>query len=251
MKATTSLVTFMARAGLVPFILCDEAIDARSPLDCLARIGAANLTEHCVSMRRAALLQRRKKDFQGLFHCAIQKSLKAGQHFVIVFEDDDAGAALGPEDWQENWTNRDTSVEVACNAVPKDWKLGAFFQPTSLPADIFLPSMFNGRGRAELFLEGHNKSANGHESLGHGIDSVLASPLPNSGAGLTDHAFELPADADALGVPIVHQIRPAVVATGRFPRGLTEAQLRSRLRERFGHHVPLHMTEVILLSGGQ
>lgn len=83
-----------------------------------------------------------------------------------------------------------------------------------------------------------------------------AAPLPPvSNVGPTGHVFEpSPEEADGfhatsvMGMPLVHQLRPALVATGRLPDGLDEMHVRKWVKDRFCRHVSVHRLAVIIVD---
>lgn len=243
------------KEGLVPFVISDDTlgVKAGSALDCLERVGATLAASQAVNLRRVAVLRRRMKDFHGPFHRAMQESLKLGQYFVLAFEDDDAGCALGPDEC-EDWTRRGVPRGVPSSAIPTEWQLKGFFK-AALPAEVFLPQLFNGRGRPDFFVERESVMMGADGAQDSDAAAVLAagvaSPLPASGTGLTGHVFSLDgAKPSDIGLPVMHQLRPAVVALGQLPGRISDAEVKSKVRDRFGRHVPLNLTAVVLISGG-
>jgi len=84
---------------------------------------------------------------------------------------------------------------------------------------------------------------------------AAAQMAPGSVVGPTGHTFELsPEEAEGpldnstvLGMPMTHQLRPVLIATGRVPDGLDEAQVTKFVKERFSRHMPVHRLAVLVL----
>eukprot|EP00933_Yihiella_yeosuensis_P042855 TRINITY_DN37510_c0_g1_i1.p1 TRINITY_DN37510_c0_g1~~TRINITY_DN37510_c0_g1_i1.p1 ORF type:complete len:561 (+),score=129.40 TRINITY_DN37510_c0_g1_i1:77-1684(+) len=292
-------LAFALNQNLMPLVLAEDSMEL-SALDCFITSGAVtDPAAQCVSVRLAAVAQRRHSDYHRFFHDALKHSLLSGSFFSIVFEDDDGGCTLGADETGEaNWISRRPSPGIPQHSVPQEWRLADFFNDSSLPPEIFTPTLFNARGRPKLFLpenvpsdsSGCNAAmapadgdpADGEAGDGDGGDAAAEekaqqaadlarqvgnlaaptlSPPPASNVGPTGHIFELPADAiegspgtatEVAGMPVTHLLRPSLIATGRFPAGLADNDVRLMVRSRFGKHIPVHRLAVLLLtSGGQ
>merc|ERR1711972_731639 len=80
---------------------------------------------------------------------------------------------------------------------------------------------------------------------------AAAAEGPKTGSvGLTGHVFELPnvSDPRAVGLRMVHHLRPAIVALSSLPAGLNDEAVCERVVERFKSHVPMHRTMLIVLT---
>merc|ERR1712232_1476440 len=78
---------------------------------------------------------------------------------------------------------------------------------------------------------------------------AAAAEGPKTGSvGLTGHVFELPnvSDPRAVGLRMVHHLRPAIVALSSLPAGLNDEAVSERVVDRFKSHVPMHRTMLIL-----
>mmetsp|Transcript_35361 Transcript_35361/g.75324 ORF Transcript_35361/g.75324 Transcript_35361/m.75324 type:complete len:538 (-) Transcript_35361:53-1666(-) len=86
--------------------------------------------------------------------------------------------------------------------------------------------------------------------------AAAAAPSPvtaqGGGTGLTGHIFEAKSkDAlQAAGLATAYYLRPMITSLARLPSGLSDADLRGLIVERFQGHVPLHRCVVVLLSKG-
>eukprot|EP00930_Biecheleria_cincta_P071780 TRINITY_DN59245_c0_g1_i1.p1 TRINITY_DN59245_c0_g1~~TRINITY_DN59245_c0_g1_i1.p1 ORF type:complete len:552 (+),score=107.17 TRINITY_DN59245_c0_g1_i1:23-1657(+) len=78
---------------------------------------------------------------------------------------------------------------------------------------------------------------------------------PVSNVGPTGHVFEPSPEegggfhtTSVMGMPLVHQLRPALVATGRLPDGLDEMHVRKWVKDRFSRHVSVHRLAVVIVG---
>jgi len=136
--------------GLVPLFVADESLNW-SALQCLGAVHMTDFETQLVSVRMAVTAKRRQQDHHRFFYKAMQSALRTGTLFVIVFEDDDGGCSI-VQDEQEKWYRRTPSPGVPCTELPEEWRLGGLFHPSVLPPEVFAPALFNGRGKAKLFL---------------------------------------------------------------------------------------------------
>merc|ERR1712061_287857 len=84
--------------------------------------------------------------------------------------------------------------------------------------------------------------------------AMAAAAIPSSGggAGLTGHYFtpQSPEGLEATGLQTTYYLRPAVASLAYLPAGLSDADVRVWLAERFHRHMPIHRTAVVLLTKG-
>jgi len=67
--------------------------------------------------------------------------------------------------------------------------------------------------------------------------------------GSTGHFFEVGgASLEAAGLPLAYCLRPALCVLGRLPDGLGDEEVKELIIKRFGNHVPLHRTVLLLLG---
>jgi len=141
------------KEGSIPFIIADESLKSCA-LKCLTATNLANHATQSVSIRMAAIAKRRKRDFNGMFHNAIQTSLQTGTLFTLVFEDDDEGCGLLAKE-DDRWFDRQPSLTPPANPLPEQWQLLDFYHPNTFPPEILQPMLFNGRLMSKLFLPEH------------------------------------------------------------------------------------------------
>ncbi|CAL1161052.1 unnamed protein product, partial [Cladocopium goreaui] len=135
------------KGNLVPFILAEESCTLHALEALLAADVMTEPSSQCVSMRLAALEQRRQRDYKRFFAQALRSSILSGSCVALVFEDD-AVVDLGEEAWLQRSPSKGTSLEV----LPDEWSLSCFFSGSALPPEIFAPMTFNARGKAPLLL---------------------------------------------------------------------------------------------------
>lgn len=145
-----SALTGVLSDGLVPFVVAEESLGA-SVLEFLKNANSTDNASEYVSVRLAAIAKRRARDYHSFFYDAIQSSLRSGTNFVMVFEDDAEGCEM-VRDEQSDWLSRLPATGTASSALPNEWRLDRFYDPNVFPVEIFHPPLFNGRGKAKLFL---------------------------------------------------------------------------------------------------
>merc|ERR1712113_1165798 len=87
-------------------------------------------------MGHVATEKRRKRDYPELFRHAIREALLTYRPFCLVFGDDVDGGGI-PQDG---------------NPLPVAFGLDEFFEPTSLPLDLFDLQHLHNSGASEKFL---------------------------------------------------------------------------------------------------
>ncbi|CAJ1366778.1 unnamed protein product [Effrenium voratum] len=245
-------------SNLVPFVLAEESAATHA----LESLLASGVTEagQCISLRLAALEQRRQRDFKRFFRTALESSILSGSCFALVFEDD---TGVGEEDWLQRKPEKEPM-----EAIPDEWGLPCFFSSSALPPEIFAPLTFNARGKARLLLpdgsdngvpetapEGDADESHAQPKVSQELLARAAASAEN-GVGATGHVFEVseeelsqrdPADRSLLGLPLHYQVQPVVLATARIPE-LEDAEVRKWVKQRFGRVAPVHRMAIVLLS---
>lgn len=286
-QAIESMITSIQHEGLVPLVVAEESLGGPA-LDCLGRAGLLpDRTLQCASVRLAALAKRRKRDHHRFFHDPILHSLQKGVLFVLVFEDDSDSISLDrDEEQQESWYNQRPQHGDHGGPLPEDWRLAHFFRPSVLPVEVFKPTLFNGRCMSRHFLPEDSVEAFGTHLPGvvaalpaaiPAPGSAEAAPAPTGNAesevdraaseaasavavaaaaktpdgrlGLSGHFFEPSGMAPkAAGLQVMHCLRPAIATKAYLPSGLSDAEVRESILQKFHRHVPLHQTVVVLVS---
>lgn len=248
------------KGNLVPFILAEESCTLHALEALLAADVMTEPSSQCVSMRLAALEQRRQRDYKRFFAQALRSSILSGSCVALVFEDD-AVVDLGEEAWLQRSPSKGTSLEV----LPDEWSLSCFFSGSALPPEIFAPMTFNARGKAPLLLpDGSDNGVLSTEATeatpAPSQDLMLraAGELPETGAGSTGHIFEATEDelnardpkdtTTLLGLPLHYQVHPVVVAQARMPDGMEDSEVRKWVKTRFWKHAPMHRLAVVVLT---
>jgi len=252
------------KSNLVPFLVAEESCMCHALEALLAADVMTEPSAQCVSMRLAALEQRRQRDYKRFFRNALQSSILSGSCIALVFEDD-TPVELGEDEWLQRIPSKS-----AMEALPDEWSLSCFFNSSALPPEIFAPMTFNTRGKAPLLLP--NGSDNGVLPLESEPAETTPAPsqdlmfraageLPESGVGSTGHLFQAteeemksrdPKDTTSfLGLPLHYQVHPVVLAQGRMPDAMEDAEVRKWVKQRFGKHAPMHRLAVVVLTAPQ
>lgn len=266
--------------GYTPFVIADASLKC-CVLKCLTAASLANHATQSVSLRMAAILKRRKQDFNGMFYNAIHTSLQTGSMFALVFEDDDEGCGLLAKG-DGRWYDRQPSVTPPSCPLPDEWQFKNFYHPNTFPPEVLQPMLFNGRLMSKLFLpealredaigapsaelappaaeaappaEGAETAEDAEPPSPQGLSraeaaQAAAAPAPVGCVGLTGHVFELPGGPEprSVGLRLVHHVRPAVVSLSSLPSGLSDDEVSARVVDRFKKHVPMHRTMLVLLT---
>jgi len=224
--------------NLVPLVLADDTASSSALEAFIAAGSVTEPTEQCVSIRWAAVEQRRQRDYSRLFRDALQSSLLSGSYFALVFEDDASVDPLShPGD--ASWISKEPSTSTI-DALPEEWRLASFFDDSSLPPEIFCPVLFNARGRTRRFLPDEMLDAKPADpvplapppdpadptkdadevaaetaayekaveearlaaELAKKMATKAAAQMPPTGLGSTGHIFELTPEAWILNAPI-------------------------------------------------
>lgn len=285
-RLTETLASIRSQ-GYTPFVIGEASLKC-SVLQCLTASGLTNHATQSVSIRMAAIAKRRKRDFNGKFHAAIQTSLQTGSMFAIVFEDDDEGCGLLDKE-EDRWYDRQPSLTPPSNPLPEEWEFRHFYHPNTFPPEVLQPMLFNGRLMSKLFLpeslredaigassansdlappsaeqspaaEGTEEAAEDAEpaparqvsgSMSQAEASQrAAAPAPVGCVGLTGHVFELPdvPDPRSVGLRLVHHVRPAIVALSSLASGMKDDEISGQVVDRFKTHVPMQRTMLVLLT---
>lgn len=200
-------------------------------------------------------------------HCSSQEELKAildsiHEEGLLPFVLAGEGGPASPLDWLENTSVvriREVAVEQSrCsdfrrffyNAIqtallknsflslmfedgdqesgmPEEWQLSRFYDPSSFPWEIFSPKLFNGRDCAKIFLPEQQCVSRPDCATFPGMEAAV---MPAS----TEPAMML-------------QLRTIVGALAKAKSFGTDA-IRARLVQRYGKHIPLHRTAVVILA---
>lgn len=213
--------------GLVPFVVGDSSI--AGPL--LAWL--PNRTEKSTArVRDAAVAMRQYRDYGSIFYDAIQAALVSGGLFTVVLEAEEDAPSCAP--LAQAASGEETLAAPAeVPGLPMEWRLSKFYGPLSFPLEIFNVKLFNGRGKTTPFLP---------KDLQEAHAALFPQHLTGVGLGLVG-GEELPE-----GPGTVYDLWPCILAEGRFPCGLPTEELRRRCVARFGRHVPLHRTVLVVLS---
>lgn len=247
------------KGNLVPLVLAEEGAKQHAMEALLAAGVMTEPSAQCVSLRLAALEQRRQRDYKRFFTDALTSSIRSGSCFTLVFEDD--GHAEDEEGWLQR-TPQTSSMEV----LPDEWSLSRFFSSSALPPEIFAPMIFNARGKAPLLLpDGSDngvppESAEELQTPAPSQDLMLraAGELPESSCGLTGHVFEASEEelqqrdptetSSLLGLPLHYQVHPVLLAQAPMPSAMEDAEVRKWVKQRFGKHVPCHRLALLVVT---
>jgi len=271
--------------GFIPFIIAEDSLQS-CVLKCMTKAELGDHSTQSVSVRMVAIAKRRKRDFNGMFHSAIQTSLQTGTLFTLVFEDDDEVCGLLAKE-DNRWFDRQPATTPPQNELPEEWQLRDFYHPATFPPEILHPMMFNGRLMSKLFLAERLRedamdmnpaqslpspagspippepaAAEGEETEQERRPSAeaaqrkaeaaqaAAAPTPAGGVGLTGHLFELPGieDPRTLGLRTIHHLRPVIVALSCVASGMADDEASAYVVDRFRRHVPMHRTQLIMMT---
>merc|ERR1712113_113547 len=126
-------------------------------------------------MGHVATEKRRKRDYPELFRHAIREALLTYRPFCLVFGDDVDGGGI-PQDG---------------NPLPVAFGLDEFFEPTSLPLDLFDLQHLHNSGASEKFLPPEKR----------GLCSSVVSDIKTSAREVNGDA---PLHPPMLAPPVLH-----------------------------------------------
>jgi len=212
----------------VPLILADVSVpsvggshSSTAPLWCMEAGEYGCSPSTTVHLTHAAAEKRRKRDYPQLFRHAIREALLTYRPFCLVFGSDG-----------EEGGNPQDGVQL-----PAAFSLAEFFEPTSLPLDVFDLQHLHNSGKAEQFLPPEKR----------GVCSGVLSD-GEAGAGDGDGVEETLLHPPTVAPPTLHLLRFAMVSLHRLPCGLEEDAVRAHVARRFAERVPLHRTSVLVVS---
>merc|ERR1712137_200962 len=113
------------------------------------------------------------------------------------------------------------------SGMPEEWQLSRFYDPSSFPWEIFSPKLFNGRNCGKIFLP---EQPCGSRPDCPTIPGMEAAVIPAS----TEPARML-------------QLRAIVAALAK-AKSLDTDSIHACLVRRYGKHMPLHRTVVVILA---
>lgn len=214
--------------NLVPLIVADDSFQA----DPLGWLGEDRSEPSTVHLERAALAKRRQHDYRRLFYDAVQTSLLEYKWLTIVF---DTAVEENPQTGTED--------RASGLRLPEEWRLAHFFDPQSLPLEVFNLKIFNGRQMGKFFLPESDQKAAPPETFDEeeGGDDGDDQAMTRKMELLKQNA----------AVPqVANHLRAAVVTLGRIRSEISDSEVRAGVLARYSDHIPLHCTSVILLSAG-
>eukprot|EP00746_Dinoflagellata_sp_MGD_P163089 gnl/MRDRNA2_/MRDRNA2_90959_c0_seq1.p1 gnl/MRDRNA2_/MRDRNA2_90959_c0~~gnl/MRDRNA2_/MRDRNA2_90959_c0_seq1.p1 ORF type:complete len:422 (+),score=97.24 gnl/MRDRNA2_/MRDRNA2_90959_c0_seq1:115-1380(+) len=165
-----------------------------------------------VRLDQVALAKRRQHDYCSFFYDAIKEALLTNNWLTIVYD------AVSEENPQ---TGTDDNVVTGPLSLPDEWRLEHFFEQKCLPLEVFDLKLFNGRRMSQFYLPEKGKEEAATESP----------PEP-----LEDQPTE------------IQNLRLMLVTLGRIAAEMSDSEVRAGIIARYGGHVPLHRTQIILLS---
>mmetsp|Transcript_67875 Transcript_67875/g.196432 ORF Transcript_67875/g.196432 Transcript_67875/m.196432 type:complete len:400 (-) Transcript_67875:53-1252(-) len=197
----------------VPLILADfscppagGSYGSAAPLWCLELGDNGCNPSTTVHMERAVIEKRRKRDHASLFIDAIRESLLTYKPFCLVFGEEEEEGKL-----------------------PMTHSLDNFFDPLSLPSDLFDLPHLHAHGALRRFLHPEKR------------DLLAAEVSETETAGESAPPTSPP--------PVLHLLRFAIVSQRRIPCGVSEDDIRAHVAHRFADHIPIHRVSVLVVSG--
>jgi hypothetical protein len=198
--------------NLIPLVVADESFQG-DPLNWVSPCTAATT----VRLDQVALAKRRQSDYCRSFYDAIKEALVTHNWFTIVYD------AVSEENPQ---TGTDDTVASGPLSLPEEWRLEHFFDQKCLPLEVFDLKLFNGRRMSQFYLPDKDKAETESKEED---DAQPPEPLEEE-------------------PKVVHNLRLMLVTLGRIAAEMSDSEVRAGIIARYGTHVPLHRTQIILLS---
>eukprot|EP00928_Gymnodinium_smaydae_P071910 TRINITY_DN55383_c0_g1_i1.p1 TRINITY_DN55383_c0_g1~~TRINITY_DN55383_c0_g1_i1.p1 ORF type:complete len:413 (+),score=60.82 TRINITY_DN55383_c0_g1_i1:79-1317(+) len=198
--------------GYVPFVIGDATMQ-ESTLKCLNCAASSSST---VSVSEAATQRGIKGDFHMTFYRAIQTALLQNVALHVVFDD--------------------MSIEDDA-PLPDDWRLQHFIDAEALPLEVFSPKLFNGRSGFLSFL-----TPELYDSFRARLGTAA---MVAPGAPQVPPTEEVAQDASSPGI---FHLRTVLAASAKLEADLSDDSVRAAVVERYGAHLPLHRTQIVLLT---
>lgn len=214
-------LTDILAENLIPLVVADESF----PGDPLSWIAPCDETT-TVSLDQVALAKRRQNDYRRVFYEAIKESLKTYKWLTIVYD------AVSEENPQ---TGTDDNEGSGSLTLPDEWRLEHFFEQNCLPLEVFDLKIFNGRRMSQFYLPEEKKVEQRGDDQGYDMDGQSGDG-PSGGAEDEDQPT------------IVHKLRLMLVTLGRIAADMSDSEVRAGIIARYGAHLPLHRTQILLLS---
>jgi len=225
--------------NLVPLLIRDDTFEEGMTPDVWLQKGYEEV-DCKIHIRFVAKLKLRKQDYGAHVYDRIQRGILAGATIPFIFD-----------------TDADTASDKLDLRVPEEWCLENFFNPFTLPLEMFDPQIFHGRGFVQNFLP---EEARRRSVLS--VDVPLAAPpmepapvepAPADAEAAADEAGDAAAEAAAAAAQarkVAFKFYPAVVIIGRVKSGAEDDEVRTAVGKAFAKHVPLHRCGFIFLMDG-
>jgi len=205
------------KENFIPLVVADESFQS-DPLSWVSKLDSSTPSNvdpvTRVRLEKVALAKRRQHDYCRFFYDAIKEALLSYNWLSIVYDSVSEENPQGPD------------AEVAGPlSLPDEWRLEHFFEQKCLPLETFDLKLFNGRRMSQFYLPDKDmKNAEMNEDV------------------------DPPAPASEDMPSTVYNLRLMLVTIGRIAAEMSDSEVRAGIIARYGTHLPLHRTQIILLS---